>query len=208
VIPGGTGNLLVANLQLPTTVKDVVACVVGDGRRQIDLGRVDGTHFAVMAGLGFDAAMIEATPERWKRIFGWPAYVFGGLSRLLDRPMQVRMSLDGRMTFVGSARTVLVANVGKLQGGLDLFGDASPDDGLFDIAVVRPRGLGEWITLASAVLVRRRPHRRHLETFRASTVNIRTRGVVARQLDGDTIEPGNHLEVTIDRAALTICVPG
>ena len=48
-------------------------------------------------------------------------------------------ALDGGPPIARTARTVLVANMGRLQGGIDLFGDARPDDGVLDVAVVAPR---------------------------------------------------------------------
>jgi diacylglycerol kinase family enzyme len=212
VLPVGTGNRLAANLGLPTDVDAVLAAVVTGRRRKLDLGRVDlgrldRQHFAVMAGIGFDAAMMEATPESWKRWLGWPAYLFGGVRRLSDRPMRVQLRLDDGPVIERHARTVLVANVGRLQGGVDLFGDARPDDGLLDVAVIKPRGPADWAVLGLHVMLRRRPRRHHVETFRASTVDVRTRTVQPRQLDGDPIAPGDRLCVSICPDALWVCVP-
>ena len=92
ILPAGTGNLLVANLDLPSDVDDAVALATAGGRRRIDLGELDGHPFAVMAGMGFDAAMMESTSEPLKKRLGWPAYVIGGLRRLRDRPMRLTIS--------------------------------------------------------------------------------------------------------------------
>ena len=207
ILPTGTGNLLVTNLDLPADVPGVVALATSGARRCIDLGELDGLPFTVMAGMGFDAAMMEATPETWKRWFGWPAYVAGGLRRLRDRPMTLTVSLDGGPPKRHRARSVLIANVGQLQGGIELFTDARPDDGILDVALVCPRTLGQWAALAYAVLRRRRPARRHLKTFRAKTVEIRSTEPEPRELDGETIEPGTHLTVTVRPAALWLCAP-
>jgi diacylglycerol kinase family enzyme len=206
VVPGGTGNLLVANLGLPSDVESVVAAALGGRRRRIDLGRLDGAHFAMMAGVGFDAAMMESTPEPLKRRIGWLAYLIGGARRLFDRPMRVLIRLDGAAPLRRTARTVLVANVGRLQGGIDLFDDACPDDGVLDVAVLTPRGPTDWWRLALGVLTRRpSPHR--VETFRASTVVVDAATVEPREMDGDAIEPGRRLEVSVRPRALSVCVP-
>jgi diacylglycerol kinase family enzyme len=133
--------------------------------------------------------------------------VIGGLRRVFDRPMHIRLRLDQGDPFERTARTVLVANVGRLQGGIDLFGDAQPDDGRLDVAVLKPRGLGGWLSVAASVLLRRQPRRRHLEVFRASLVEVQSRTKEPREMDGDTLEPGRRLTASIQRGALTVCVP-
>ena len=207
VLPAGTGNLFAANLRLPSDVAGCVAAVVSGHRRLIDLGCSDGNHFTLMTGMGFDAAMMAATPTSWKRRLGWPAYILGGLRRLFDRPMRVRIALDGAPPIARTARTVLVANLGRLQGGVDLFDDAQPDDGLLDVAVVAPRGPRDWLVMAARLMSGRSPHPRLVETFRVSTVDVTSAGPQARQIDGDPIEPADRLTATVRPQMLWVCVP-
>jgi diacylglycerol kinase family enzyme len=206
VLPSGTGNLLATNLNLPSEVVGGVRAATGGTRQRIDLGKCDGTYFAVMAGMGFDAQMIDQTSERLKSAVGWPAYVVGALRKLRDRPMQVRIRLDRGTPMDRRARTVLVGNVGRLQGGIPLLPDARPDDGWLDVAVLSPHSIRHWLALAWAVLRRRRRVPR-METFRARTVEVFSRRPEPRELDGDLIAPGRLLEVTVRPAALWLCVP-
>jgi diacylglycerol kinase family enzyme len=206
VLPVGTGNLFAANLGLPTDIEACIEMVVTGDRRIIDLGCSDGHHFTLMTGMGFDAAMMAATPASWKRWLGWRAYIVGGLRRLLDRPMRVQIALDGQPPIARTAKTVLVANMGRLQRGIDLFGGASPDDGLLDVAVVAPRELRDWLAVAVGLLAKR-PFARPVETFRVSTVDITSASVEPRQIDGDPIEPANRLTATVRPRMLWVCVP-
>jgi diacylglycerol kinase family enzyme len=207
VVPAGTGNLFAANLDLPSDVEECVATAVTGRRRRIDLGQLDGHHFVLMAGMGFDAAMMDSTAEWWKRRVGWPAYVVGGARRLFDPPMRLRIRFDGRPPVTRTARMVLVANLGRLQGGVDLFGDASAQDGQLDVVVVAPRRPVEWLRLVASVLRHRTPGPRQVETHRVSTVDIFSRTVEPREVDGDTIEPGRSLRVSVRPRALWVCVP-
>lgn len=206
VLPSGTGNLLAANLELPGDVESGVALAIGGGRRRIDIGALENCCFTVMAGMGFDAGMLEATSDRMKATIGWPAYILGGLKRLRGRPMRLRIRLDGGPALRRRARSVLVANVGRLQGGINLLPDAEPDDGLFDVAVLSPRHLWDWVALARAVLGRRRVVPR-METFRAQRVDIVSNRPQPRELDGDVIERSTRLSAVLRPLALTVCVP-
>jgi diacylglycerol kinase family enzyme len=210
IIPSGTGNLLAANLGLEGDVTASVLVAVERGRRQIDVGEVVGEDggrcFAVMAGMGFDAAMLRDTSEKTKQRIGWPAYFFGAARNLRDRPMRLAIKADGGPVRLRRARSVLVANVGRLQGGMKLLADAEPDDGLLDVAVLTPRTLRHWAALGWAV-IRRQQRVPRLETFRAAEVEILSTRPQPRELDGDVIEPSRALRVRVRPKALWLCVP-
>ncbi|BCJ57642.1 sphingosine kinase [Micromonospora endophytica] len=206
VLPQGTGNLLAANLGLSNDLAAGLAVAVERGRRLLDVGEVDGQHFAVMAGMGFDAQMLAATSETTKRRIGWPAYVVGAARHLRDRPMRVWIRLDDQQPLRRRARSVLVANVGRLQGGVVLLTEAEPDDGYLDVAVLTPNRLRHWLSLGWAV-VRRRDRVPRMEVYRARRVEISSNRSQPRELDGDLIEPGSVLRAQIHRRALWLCVP-
>jgi diacylglycerol kinase family enzyme len=159
-----------------------------------------------MAGMGFDAQMLAGTSETAKKHIGWLAYLGGAARHLRDRPMKIRVNLDGGPTLSRRPRTVLVGNVGRLQGGVKLLAEAEPDDGLLDVAILTPRTLGHWAALGWAVL-RRHPRIPRMETYTAKRVEIRSDRPQPRQLDGDLIESGKSLIVTVREQALLLCVP-
>ena len=55
ILPAGTANLLASNLNVPTDLSEAVRIGLHGRRHQLDTGRINGEHFAVMAGAGFDA---------------------------------------------------------------------------------------------------------------------------------------------------------
>jgi diacylglycerol kinase family enzyme len=206
VLPAGTGNLLAVNLGLTGDIATGVEVVLQGGRRRIDVGSVGDQSFAVMAGMGFDAHMIDATNDTAKKHIGWLAYAAGAVQHLRDRPMRIRITLDDRPPFARRPRTVIVGNVGRLQGGMRLLGEAQPDDGLLDVAILSPRTLRHWLSLGWGVL-RRKDSVARMETFTATRVEIRSNRVQPRQLDGDLIDPGKEMLITVRPKALLLCVP-
>lgn len=206
VLPTGTGNLLAANLGLSNDLPAGIQVAIDRGRRHLDIGVVDDQVFTVLAGMGFDAQMLAATSESTKARIGWPAYVMGAARHLRDRPMRVSIRVDDNPPVRRRARSVLVANVGRLQGGVRLLPDAEPDDGCLDVAVLTPRTLRHWLAMGWAV-VRRRRRVPRLEVFRGQQVVVASNRVQPRELDGDLIEPGRILRVGIRPGALSLCVP-
>jgi diacylglycerol kinase family enzyme len=206
VLPAGTGNLLASNLGLAGDVATGVQVALEGGRRRIDVGVVGDQCFAVMAGMGFDAQMLQGTSDTAKKHLGWLAYVGGAVKHLNGSPMRVRIILDGGAPMPRRPRTVIVGNVGRLQGGVRLLKDADPSDGKLDVAVLSPNSLSHWAALAWAV-VRRRKRVPLMETYTAERVEIRSNRAQQRQLDGDLIEPGKTLKIAIRHRALLLCVP-
>ena len=206
VLPAGTGNLLAANLGLAGDPATGVQVAIDGGRRRIDVGVVGEHCFAVMAGIGFDAQMLAGTSEKAKKRIGWLAYVVGGFRHLRDRPMRARIVLDGERSLPRRPRSVIVGNVGRLQGGVRLLQRADPADGKLDVAILSPNNLGHWASLAWALL-RRHERVPLMETFTAERIEIYTRRQEPRQLDGDLIEPGRTMKIQIKPRALLLCVP-
>jgi diacylglycerol kinase family enzyme len=103
-------------------------------------------------------------------------------------------------------RTVIVGNVGRLQGGVRLLSKAAPDDGKLDVAILSPRTLRHWAALGWAV-IRRRERIPRMEVYRAERVEIVSDRVQPRQLDGDLIDPGKTMKIRVRHRALLLCVP-
>ncbi len=205
LLPAGTGNLLATNLGLPDDPAEGIRLAVERGRRHLDVGRVDGDVFAVLAGMGFDAAVMAGTSSELKARIGSPAYVLTALRRLLDRSMSVEVVIDGQPPLRTRARTVLVGNVGRLQGGIRLLPDAEPDSGVLEVAILAPRHLGHWAAMALAILFRR-PKVPSMKILRGSRITVRSTRPQPRELDGDVIEPGRVLDVAVEPAAVWLCV--
>ena len=205
VLPAGTGNLLAMNLGLPDDPAQGVRLAVDHGRRLLDLGVVDGEVFAVMAGIGFDAAMMQSTSAKLKARIGSPAYVFSAVKHLFDRSMSVTVRVDDGPAVSRRARTVLVGNVGRLQGGIRLLPEAEPDSGVLEVAILAPRHLGHWIALAWGVLLRR-PSVARMEVLRGKRITITSDRVQPRELDGDVIAPAASLDVSVRPGAVWLCV--
>lgn len=208
VLPSGTGNLLARNLGLPDDVRAGVRLATRGARRRIDIGVANGRRFAVMAGMGVDGRMIADTGSGAKTRLGWLAYAVSLLRHLHDEPISVDVVVDGGEVLHRRVQTVVVGNVGRLQGGIALLPDAAPDDGQLDVAVVCARGLRQWLRVVVDVL-RNRRHPHCYETLRGSRVDIRSDRPQPCELDGEVVDDGRELSVEVAPAAVLLCVaPG
>jgi hypothetical protein len=78
ILPAGTANLLATNLGVPDDLTAAVRVGLHGDHRPLDTGSVNGEHFAVMAGAGFDARMIKEADRGMKDRFGRAAYLYAG----------------------------------------------------------------------------------------------------------------------------------
>jgi YegS/Rv2252/BmrU family lipid kinase len=207
VLPGGTGNLLAANFDIPSDLDGAVEVALHGERRRLDVAAMGEDRFVVMGGIGFDAAMLRDADPRLKERLGAVAYVISGLRNLRRRPTRFELRLDDAAPIARVGQGVLVGNLGRLQGGLPVMPDARPDDGVLDVAVLRTRTLADWLRLAVGVLLRRRRNDPELEVLRARRVEVRCDRPQPVERDGDPVGASDHLVVEIVPRALTLCVP-
>ena len=144
IVPMGTGNLLAGNLDLPHGVHDATRVILGRHTRRIDLGhvKVGGSEydFAVACGIGFDAAVMDATGTGQKMRWGKLAYLATALGQTgTIRNVAHRITLDGVVTETEAAQ-VFIANFGKMLPFISPRQPIEPDDGLLDVIVVRASG--------------------------------------------------------------------
>jgi diacylglycerol kinase family enzyme len=212
VVPAGTGNLLARNLGIPLDLDDALYRLLDGRNRTIDLVEVHGDeldtdHFAVMAGLGLDAAIIDDAPADLKKRIGWPAYLFSAVKNINHPSVRVQITLDEKEPIERKARTVVIGNVGHLQANIPLLPDAEPDDGTIDVIVIAPRRVTQWPRLIVRVLTRRRRSDPYLERFTGERVEISAEVDVRRQLDGDAIGSGQTIVAQVQPSVLVVRVP-
>jgi YegS/Rv2252/BmrU family lipid kinase len=212
VIPAGTGNLLARNLHIPLDLDDALERILEGRDRRIDLVRVNGDgldtdRFAVMAGLGLDAAIISDAPPHLKKQIGWTAYLVSAAKNINHPSVRVQITIDDAETIERRVRTVVIGNVGMLQANIPLLPDARPDDGLLDVVVIAPRRVTQWPIVVWRLLTRTHRTDMYLERFTGRKVELVAAVDVQRQLDGDPIGAGRSLFTEIEPGALTARVP-
>jgi YegS/Rv2252/BmrU family lipid kinase len=207
IIPAGTANLLATNLGIPKDIEAAVEIGLAGGRRRIDVGRINDERFAVMAGAGFDARMIGDADGGLKDRFGRLAYVWTGAKNLRQKPFRAKIVVDGTGWYDGPASCILLANVGKLFGGVEAFEDARPDDGVLELGVVSADGAMQWIQTVARAVVGTASKSPHARTTKVHSVRIKLGQKVPYEIDGGDRKKVRKLRVDIEPAAVEVCVP-
>ncbi|GAA1726019.1 diacylglycerol kinase family protein [Isoptericola hypogeus] len=229
LLPVGTGNLLARNLDIPlTSVAEALAIVLGGHDRTIDVGRArvseyapdaelpddpDTAHiFLVIAGLGFDAAMVADADDQLKARVGWVAYFLAGARHLHGKRMHATIRIDDGEAVEARLRSVMVGNCGRLPGGITLLPDAVIDDGELDVAAIDTRGgLAGWAQLLGEVVAQGLGVKNDLPGKIGRIDHIRAKRAVIRvdegeqaQADGDPLGRAVELETWVEPGALVV----
>ena len=217
ILPLGTGNLLARNVDVPLDDLHTAALVAVRGLvSRVDVGHMrlkllDGSEadhaFLVIAGVGTDADMFDDTDEELKAKVGWLAYSQAGLRQLPGKRKKVQFQLAGDEHWQArQVRSVLFANVGKLQG-LDFVPEAKIDDGLLDAVVLSPRSAAGWTWIFLKTAFRAKNKIPVMSFYQAAGVKLRCAEPMNTQIDGDTTGQVNELEVLVNPASLRLRVP-
>jgi diacylglycerol kinase (ATP) len=206
LVPAGTSNLLATHLGIERDIGQAVEVALHGDRRRLDVGRFDGERFAVMAGAGFDAAMIKGADDRKDRL-GRAAYVLAGAAELNSPSFEAKIKIDGNRWYKGPASCILVGNVGELFGGIEVFADARPDDGKLDVGVLTSEGPVELARATARTALGKTEKSPFVRVTQGSKVRVKLDRKVRYELDGGDRKKVKSFKVDVEPGAITVCVP-
>ncbi|MFO7171208.1 MAG: diacylglycerol kinase family lipid kinase [Chloroflexota bacterium] len=186
-LPVGTVNVWVREIGLPLQPRATAEALLQAQVRRIDVGRAGDRYFLLMAGVGFDAAVVGEVRPPEKRRLGIFAYVVRAIGVALRyRGARVRVTLDGRR--VGGRVLLVVIGNSQLYGGVvKITARAIIDDGLLDVCIIKGSSFLSVPLRLLSILRQRYNLDPKIEYHRARTVRVESRRGLPVQVDGDHI---------------------
>jgi len=212
ILPGGTGNILSIELGIPQNLQEACSLITHPEKsrlRSIDLGITNDQTipaFALRAGVGLEAAMLEGTDRELKERYGIFAYIMGATQALHNiKEAQYHLILDGE-TVECSGLTCLIANAGYFGvPGLVLDPKVKIDDGLLDVFVLRKMDLIQLFSLAASIVGGNELKDPALH-WQVKSVSIESDPVQSTQADGE-MWGQSPVEIKVKKDALQVLVP-
>jgi len=206
LLPIGMANAAARELRIPRSIPQMCRVATGDKVRAIDLGCANGVPFVLMAGMGFDAAVVHTIKPRLKRLLGPGAYVLNGLRQAARaRPSAIRVTADGR-EFELRGWLAVIANMATYTYFWKSVPSADCADGLLDACIFAPGGPFSKAGQLAAALAGL--HLKHplVRCLSGASLNFECDPALPVQLDG---EAAGHtpLRVTAMPRALRVLVP-
>lgn len=205
VVRGGTANVWAKEARIPRK-REAALRLLEDGEvRAVDLGRAGDRYFLLMAGAGFDAAIVRELSAGAKRRLGAASYLIAGLRRAFHhRPQQVELTANGG-TLSGDLYWCMLGNTRNYGGVLNITHMARVDDGLLDLCLLRKGGVLRLGWFAFWVLLQRQQRRAHVVYQQGRSFEIKTPGLPV-QVDGEYLGE-TPLRFEVAPGALRVVVP-
>jgi diacylglycerol kinase (ATP) len=207
ILPAGTANLFASNLDIPDDIAEAVHVGLNGREKKLDLGKMNGEHFAVMAGAGLDARMIRDADGGPKDKYGRIAYIWAASRNLRADPFEARIEVNGDLWYEGDASCLLIGNVGALFGGLEAFESASPEDGQLELGVTQAESLGQWARTIARTAIGSASQSPFVQATKAKKIDVTFDRKVLYELDGGERKKVKRLKVKVKPEALTVMVP-
>jgi diacylglycerol kinase (ATP) len=207
ILPAGTANLLATNLGIPIDLHKALDIGLHGMRRRLDVGVMNGNHFAVMAGVGFDAIMMQNAEGKMKDRFGRLAYVWTGARATSTDARKARVYVDNKLWFKGKTTCVLLGQMSTLGRGVVAFPDSKPDDGLLDIGVVTAKNTREWLRVAGRLAIGDANGSPLTKMTQGHTIVIKLNRTTAYELDGGARKGRKIHKAHVRSDAITVRVP-
>lgn len=188
VLPIGTANVFALELGLP--MNNLERCwqiIERGGSRKVDVWAGNGKPFIQLAGIGFDAAVIDETSYEFKQLAGPMSYVLNAMRIFGESHERLTVEADTINTPINAA-FVLVGNGMRYGGPMKFFPDAMNDDGLLDVVVFCKQELPVLLKFFHAVALGQIPKRGgDFFAFQCKKLNISSEHSVPFELDGELV---------------------
>ncbi len=185
VLPTGTENIISQEFGLRADARLLYETINANCRQWIDVGVMNGRHFLIVAGIGFDADVVQRLVDSRSGHITYVSY-FWPLWRTFweYRFPPIRVAVDGEQIFEGRG-LVFVGNIRRYAIGLQILRDAVCDDGELDLCVFPCQWQGKLLMHAGAALLQR-----HVEWGgniyrRARDIRIDSDVPLRMEIDGD-----------------------
>jgi YegS/Rv2252/BmrU family lipid kinase len=206
IVPAGSVNVLARELAIPRSLRRAAEVAAAGKVRRVDLGMAGGRPFALMAGLGFDAAVVGSVAPDLKNVLGSFAYVTRGLRLLATHsPSHFRIAADGG-SFQTEAWLAVVANASRYTYRWRLAPEAQIDDGWLDLCLFQSSSPGRTAGQVIAALAGRHAEHPGVLHLRAREMQFESDPPVKVQLDGDAVGE-TPVDVRVAPKALSVLVP-
>lgn len=205
IIPMGSGNGLARSLDIPMDPEAALEVIRKGYIKRIDCCEANGVPFFVTFGVGFDAQVTASYDQKSFR--GPLSYVLSTVDQFIKHKSSLyRLHLNGEM-IEQKAFLVTCANADQYGNNAIIAPEAELDDGLFDVVVIRNMSLLKAPQVAINLFTKNINESASIDIYRTDHLIIEREEADYAQVDGELLELGRRIEISIQKQQLPILVP-
>ncbi len=206
-IPAGSGNGFARHFDIPLAVEKAVNALAQGSIMDIDVGVVDGVPFLVTFSMAWEAAITEAFEKSPVR--GFLPYIFAGMQEFFEyEPQDLEVVLDGQeVQFFKAPMLCTVANLSQYGGGAQIAPHARANDGYLELVVALQQDIAKLIANVGRLFDGTLQTLPEVHSFRFKELTVRRASATPIQIDGELVEAGKDVHVTVMPGRLKVLVP-
>ncbi|MBT3363509.1 MAG: diacylglycerol kinase family lipid kinase [Chloroflexi bacterium] len=194
VISAGTGNDFARSIGILGAYRKTTGQLAMAAKKTIDVGRVECTKdgkrkqriFINMAGVGFDAAVLKATKDRFRVVSSIPYWISGIYTSLRYKAKNMTISIDGKASNK-RALGVIINNGASFAGGMRLSPWADLADGVLDAVVlgdINAIGFIKGLAMAYKGTLKNHPK---VDMHKVKTIEVSSKEQLYIEADGELL---------------------
>jgi diacylglycerol kinase (ATP) len=185
VLPTGTTNDFARAIGVPRDIVKACEVICSGYEMPLDIGKVNQSYFVNIAGAGRLTELTYDVPSKLKTMLGQLAYYLKGMEMLpFLRPTKVRIEYDGKI-FEDEIMLFLVSNTNSVGGFEKLAPEASMNDGMFDLLILKKTNLAEFIRIARLAIKGEHIKDPNIVYAKANRIRIDNKDKMQLNLDGE-----------------------
>ncbi len=189
IIPAGSGNDFIRSLGVNSKDWQTACQKIAQGKTKlIDLGQINGRYFINVAGVGFDATVVNCANTWGKAHFPSSlAYVAAVLKTLSEfRATNITIKLDDQVV-EDIGWLVVVASGQYFGGGMWIAPEADLHDGYFDVCVLGDLSKPAFLRAFPSIFSGKHLQHPAIKLYRARQVTVQADRPMLVQADGEVI---------------------
>lgn len=202
IIPEGSGNGLALYLGIPLNEKAALRRLNRFETTRIDTGKVNGSPFFNMAGIGFDASVSDRfAHENTRGAIGYLKAVLMEISSYKTKKYQ--LEIDG-VAYEREAFMISVANSPQYGNNAYIAPQASVTDGVLDVCIIHKFPLYTLPVMIFHLFAKTADQSDYLEILPGKEILIHCESEEAVHVDGEPKEMGKDLHITVNPSGLSV----
>lgn len=202
ILPAGSANGMARELQIPLNSEEALELAVNGNPSPLDLIRVNNEWCVHLSDMGLNATLLryfESFPLR-----GMLGYAKALLKMIGKKTyMNLSISIDEKK-INRKVLMIVIANASKYGTGAVINPKGRPDDGVFEVVVVRRLTIKELIRM---LFIQKPFDPRRIEIFTCKKMTLESRYRYPFQIDGEYLGKLDRVEAQIEAGAVQVILP-